>query len=67
MAGKLIVQHAEQPLAQIREWVTKRLKHLMGFDDVDGVVDYLMSLQSAEETEKYVKVRVSSLEKPILA
>jgi hypothetical protein len=58
MAGRqqgLVVQHAEQPLVQIREWVTKRLKHLLGFDEVDGLVNNLMSFQSAEETEKYIK------------
>lgn len=49
------MQHAEQPLVQIREWVMKRLKHLLGFDEVDGLVDNLMKLQSAEEIEKYIK------------
>lgn len=65
MAGRQpIVQHAEQPLVQIREWVMKRLKHLLGFDEVDGLVDNLMKLQSAEEIEKYIKVQKSQCPLP---
>jgi len=67
MAGRQpIIQHAAQPLSQIREWATKRVKHLMGFDEVEALVDHLMALQSAEETEKYIKVGGYTLCLPFL-
>jgi hypothetical protein len=59
MSRAPVIQPAAQQQAIVREWAVKRLRHLMGFDDVDGVADYLMALDAGEDVQDYIKVRQS--------
>jgi len=51
--------HAIQPAVQneLAVWAEKRLKHLMGFDDVGDVVSYVLRLDTGEAVTEYLSVR----------
>lgn len=47
-------QSAEE--ARLKKWCTNRLKHLLGFEDVEHITEYMMDLKSAPEVKEYVTV-----------